>query len=292
VGLSIALAFAQYVHATGDQDYLRERAWPILEGIADWITSRALKTDRGYEVKEVIGVAEQTDPVDNNAYVNMAAARVLLEAAGFARRLGRRDAERWENVAKRFYLPVDREGRFVKNHDRYAPEDDSPAAATPEALAGFFPINYRVDRELERSTIEFYLARANRFVGLPMLSSLLGVYAAWIGDRSAARRWFEQGYLDFIQEPFGEVNEFSRLKHPDKPRVGPFMANLGGFLMSCLYGLTGLELSAAEPADWFKRPVSLPEGWESIEVEQLYVRGKPVRLVAVHGQPKATLEPH
>ena len=70
------------------------------------------------------------------------------------------------------------------------------------------------------------------------------------------------------------------------------MANLGGFLMSCLYGLTGLELSAAEPADWFKRPVSLPEGWESIEVEQLYVRGKPVRLVAVHGQPKATLEPH
>src|SRR5438270_222903 len=102
VGLSIALAFAQYVHATGDQDYLREKAWPILEGIADWITSRALKTDRGYEVKEVIGVAEQTDPVDNKAYVNMAAARGLSEAAGFARRSGRRGAERCENVAERW----------------------------------------------------------------------------------------------------------------------------------------------------------------------------------------------
>src|SRR5438270_6616772 len=292
VGLSIALAFAGFVHATGDQDYLREKAWPILEGIADWITSRALKTDRGYEVKEVIGVAEQTDPVDNNAYVNMAAARVLQEAAGFARRLKRRDAGRWEQVANCLYLPIDKQRRYVRNHDRYSPDDESPAAATPEALAGFFPVNYRVDPELERSTIEFYLGRANRFVGSPMLSSLLGVYAAWIGDRSAARRWFEQGYLDFVQEPFAEVNEFSRVKHPDKPRVGPFMANLGGFLMSCLYGLTGLELSAAEPADWFKRPVSLPEGWESIEVEQLYVRGKPVRLVAVHGQPKATLEPH
>src|SRR5256714_7413078 len=30
--LSVANAFAQYVHATGDEDYLRETAWPVLEG--------------------------------------------------------------------------------------------------------------------------------------------------------------------------------------------------------------------------------------------------------------------
>jgi glycosyl hydrolase family 65 len=59
VTLSVALAFAQYVHATGDQDYLRERAWPILEGVANWVVSRAQKTSRGYEIKDVIGVAEK-----------------------------------------------------------------------------------------------------------------------------------------------------------------------------------------------------------------------------------------
>lgn len=290
VGLSVAHAFAQYVHATGDQDFLREQAWPILEGVATWIMSRARKTERGYEIKEVIGVAEQTEPVNNNAYVNMAAARVLEEAAGFGRRLQRGDPASWEGVAKRLYLPVNRERGFLCNHDRYSPEDESVAAATPEALAGFFPMHYRVEPRLERSTIEFYLGRADRFVGSPMLSALLGVYAAWIGDRAAARRWFERGYLDFLQEPYVEVNEFSRTKHPDKPRVGPFMANLGGFLMSCLYGLTGMVLSAAEPSEWFTRPVVLPEGWESIEVDTLYVCGRTARLVARQGEQRARLE--
>lgn len=68
------------------------------------------------------------------------------------------------------------------------------------------------------------------------------------------------------------------------------MANLGGFLMSCLYGLTGMQLSAAEPSEWFTRPVVLPEGWEAIEVDTLYVRGRTGRLVARHGAPRATLE--
>jgi hypothetical protein len=68
------------------------------------------------------------------------------------------------------------------------------------------------------------------------------------------------------------------------------MANMGGFLSSCLYGLTGLELSAEEPCAWFKRPVILPMGWEAIDVDQLYIRGKPAHLIARQGEPKARLE--
>jgi trehalose/maltose hydrolase-like predicted phosphorylase len=290
VSLSVALAFARYVHATGDEDYLREKAWPVLEGVAKWIQSRMVESERGYEIKEVIGIAEQTEPVDNNAYMNMASAMVLREAAGFARRLKRADAAAWERTAARLYLPIDERCHFIRNHDRYAPGDQGPAAAAPEALAGFFPVNYPVDERAERATIEFYLGRAHDYVGRPMLSALLGVYAAWIGDRRAALRWFEEGYADFVQEPYGEVNEFSRTRFPDKPPVGPFMANLGGFLMSCLYGLTGLRLSAAEPVEWFTRPVVLPEGWEAIGVERVYVRGKPMRLQARQGQSRATLE--
>src|ERR671935_1012462 len=135
------------------------------------------------------------------------------------------------------------------------------------------------------------LQRAEDFVGRPMLSALLGTYAAWAGDRAGARRWFESGYAEFVQEPFTEANEFSPRRFPDKPRVGPFMANQGGFLMSCLFGLTGLRLNAGEPAGWFTRSVVLPEGWEAIEVDRLYVRGRPMRLVARQGEARARLEP-
>ena len=109
--------------------------------------------------------------------------------------------------------------------------------------------------------------------------------------RSAeALRWFERGYADFIEEPFSETNEFSRKRFPDKPRVGPFMANLGGFLMSCLYGLTGLRLGPEEPAEWCRRPVVLPEGWEAVEVDRIFVRGRPAHLLARHGAARATLD--
>jgi trehalose/maltose hydrolase-like predicted phosphorylase len=290
VSLSVANAFAQYVHATGDGDYLRETAWPVLEGVANWIASRVVKTERGYEIKDVIGVAEQTNPVDNNAYVNVAASMVLHEAAAAARRLDRSDADRWERIAASLYLPVDATGGFIRNHDAYKAEEKGVAAATPEALAGFFPFNYSVDAPVERKTIEFYLGRAGEFVGTPMLSALLGVYAARIGDRAGSLRWFEQGYADFVEAPFLETNEFSLKRFPDKPRVGPFMANLGGFLMSCLYGLTGLRLSEAEPAEWFTRPVVLPDGWDAIHVDRLYVRGQPARLEAWHGATRATIQ--
>jgi len=290
ISLSVAHAFAQYVHATGDEDYLRETAWPMLEGVANWLVSRAVKTERGYEIRHVIGVAEQTDPVDNNAYVNMAATRVLQEAAAFACRLKRPDADRWNEIAGRMYLPVDKDRGIILNHDRYSAEERGVAASTPEALAGLFPFNYSVEAPTERRTIEFYLGRVDEFVGYPMLSALLGTYAARLGDRAAALRWFERGYADFIEDPFTETNEFSRKRFPDKPRTGPFMANLGGFLMSCLYGLTGLQLGPEEPAKWCRRPVVLPEGWDAIEVDRLIVRGRPAQLEARHGAARATLQ--
>src|SRR5438094_2553419 len=165
ISLSVANAFARYVHATGDDDYLREKAWPVLEGVANWIGSRAVKTERGYEIKRVIGIAEQTDPVDNNAYVNMAATRVLQEAAAFAYRLKRPDADRWNAIASSIYVPIDKSRGIILNHDRYSPEAKGVAEATPEALAGLFPVNYAVDGTTEPRTIEFYLGRVGESPG-------------------------------------------------------------------------------------------------------------------------------
>ncbi|MAX24840.1 MAG: hypothetical protein CMJ19_10080 [Phycisphaeraceae bacterium] len=65
----IADAFLQYANTHGDEDFLREQAWPILKGIADWMDSRVTHTDRGYEVhnfyiNEQYGDT-QNDPVPN-----------------------------------------------------------------------------------------------------------------------------------------------------------------------------------------------------------------------------------
>jgi trehalose/maltose hydrolase-like predicted phosphorylase len=287
VSLSVARAFAQYVHATGDTDFLEERAWPVLEGVARWIESRAQRTDRGYEIKRVVGIAEQRErPIDNDAYTNMSAAVVLREAADAARRLGRDDADRWERMARDMFVP--RRGDLILNHDRFTPAEEGVTGATPEALAGLWPTGFHVDPAAERATLEFYLGRIEPYVGYPMLSALLGTYAARLGDRARSADLFERGYAEFINEPFWETDEFSR-KFEDKPPVGPFQANIGGFLMSCIYGLPGIELSAAPPEEWPKRKVVLPDGWDAIEVERLWVRGRATSLVARHGDDRAEL---
>jgi trehalose/maltose hydrolase-like predicted phosphorylase len=289
VNMVVAFAFARYCHATGDEAYLREHAWPVLSGVADWIASRGEETSRGFEIRECLGIAEQEMPVDNHAYVNMAAACVLREAALAARRLSMPGAERWERIAERMVIPIDQSTGVILNHDGYTFREGDVASATPEALAGLFPFTYDPGPEREKATLRFYLDRVGAYVGYPMLSAPLGAWAARLGDRTLSARMFEEGYADFIEEPFRVANEFSR-RFPDQPRAGPLVANVGGFLTSCLYGLTGLVPGPDDPATWARRPAVMPELWDAVEIERVWVRGPPVRLIARHGQ-RARFEP-
>ena len=289
VNMVVAHAFAQFCLATGDHGYLREHAWGVLSGVADWIVSGGISTARGFEIHECLGIAEQEMPVDNHAYVNMAAAVVLREAASAARRLPYDGAELWEGLANRIFLPVDEETNVILNHEGYEYREGDVASATPETLAGFFPFNYDPGWDREQATLRFYLDHVGAYVGYPMLSAPLGAWAARLGDRTLSSRLFEEGYADFIDEPFWVTNEFSR-RFPEQPKAGPLGANVGGFLTSCMYGLSGLVLGPDSPAEWASRPAVMPELWEGIEIERVWARGRPMRLTAMH-RSRAVLEP-
>lgn len=287
VNMAVARAFALYANVTGDDEFRRRSAWEVLRGVALWIQSRAEKTGRGLEIRGTLGFAEQRDaPVDNDAYVNMTAAVALHEAAGLAERLGERpEAGAWRAAAEALFVPLDSELGIVRNHDRFTPEEGGTAGAVPEALGGIFPFGYRLEPGLERSTIEFYLGRVEPYLGYPMFNAPLGVFAAWNGDRAQSAELFQAGFGDYFNAPFSEIDEYSRTRHPERPVAGPFTANLGGFLTSCLYGLPRMFPDAGEPAGWFRGPAAMPELWDAVEVERLWIRGAPAALRARHGVP-------
>lgn len=288
VNMCVALAFARQVHITGDDDYLRERAWPVLEGVARWISSRLSPVPGGLGMKEVIGIAEAQRPVDNNAYVNMAAAVALREAAHCAERLGRgADARAWRGLADHIWLPMD--GDVILSYQGFDPKRHDVAASTPEPLFALFPFGYPVSPAVEQATLRFHLDRVEPYIGHPMLCSQLGVWAARLGDRERALDLLQRGYADYINAPFSETDEFSRTRHPDRPVVGPMTANVGGFLTTLLAGFPGLRISAEDPCKWPERPVVLPAGWRSIEVERLWLRGRPARLRAEHGAERSEI---
>jgi hypothetical protein len=126
-------------------------------------------------------------------------------------------------------------------------------------------------------------------MGTPMFSAALGVHAAWLGRRKQAAELFERGYAAFFDDPFGAPDEYES-SDTRFPQASPMMANLGAFFSSLLYGLPGILPNHGDPRTWAERRVILPAGWKSIEVERLWIRGQPTRLIATHGAERATLE--
>lgn len=288
VSLDVGLAFELYANVTGDRLFSQLEALPVIAGVVEWLMSRVEATERGLEIRRVRGPAEAFEPVDNNAFVNLAAVTFLRQAAELVRGLGDDPPEEWEAAADAIVIPRDRRTGAIVNHDGY--RLDEPLGETPEAAAAIFPMGYRDRPEVEAATLRFALKhQVPRYVGTPMLSAVLGVHAAWIGRRKLAADLFERGYAAFFDDPFDAPDEYEAADGRF-PQASPMMANLGAFLSSLLYGLPGIRPNAGDPQTWAERRVILPAGWKSIEVERLWVRGRPTRMIATHGAAHATLE--
>jgi len=288
VNLDVAFAFAQYVHATGDDLFLKQSAWPVLEGVAEWVTSRVTKTARGYEIRHVTGPDEELDNVHNNSFTNMAAVVVLREALACAARLGYTPPASWSTIAEGIFLPIDPASRVMLKHDAYT---YSGGMCVPETLGGFFPYGYRPDPAVEQATYRYHLDLADTYLGMPMFSALYSVWAARMGERELALRFFEEGIAAHLVEPYWQFNESTA-------RIGGlygdavttvFLTNPAGFLLSLMQGLTGLQLDGGDPQHWGKCPIVMPEGWNGIEIERLWARGEPMRVTAYHGDASAQI---
>ena len=234
-----------------------------------------------------MGIAERETPSDNEAYTIMAARTVLGEAIDCARSLGHSVDPVWQEVRDGLRLRRSARSGAIMAHDGFHPREQK--GATPGVLAGIFPLWHPLEPDVEQATLAYYLSLADDYVGSPMLSPLYGVWASWAGDRALATRLYEQGYAELIGGRFLQTLEQSPTRYPEKPPSGPFFANMGAFLTGLLYGLPALRIGAGEPESWPARPVVLPAGWRSIEVERAWIRRQPARIVARHGADRAEI---
>ncbi|RZJ98486.1 MAG: glycoside hydrolase family 65 protein [Brevundimonas sp.] len=284
--LHTARAFALYADATGDAVFLDEKAWPVLSGVADWLVSRVTRTERGFEFLRATGPAEVPEPPDNDAFTVMAAIQVLRRAVRAAEQTGRDAPRQWSAVAEALYVPI-RADQVIAAHDGFRVSE--PKGATPSPLAGLFPYDYPASDTVRRSTLDFYLKHWGEYVGAPMFPAFYTTWAAMAGDRDLALHLFEEGYARYDHGRFHQCLEY-RPDHPDSEvAAGPFFANLSGMLLGLLMGLTGIVIGDDDPTTWPSRPIILPTGWTAIEVERVWIRGKPVRLRAENGADRATL---
>lgn len=286
INLHVARAFTWFADVTGDEQFAREQVWPVLSGVADWFVDRVDRARAGYDLREGGGPAERKDTDDNDAMTLMAARIILNRAGRMARDLGLTPPAKWAQVADGLHLPMRADG-VIASHDDYRATEEK--GATPSPLMGLFPYWADIDPETMQKTLTFYLALWKDYAGAPMLPALYATWAAWAGDRALSLKLMEEGYGLYQYGRFQQTLEY-RLDIPSEGVAsGPFVANMGGFITGLLFGLPGLKVTDADPDQWPSRPVVLPQGWQAIECDRLWIRGRPARLVARHGAARADL---
>jgi len=286
INLHVARAFALHADATGDAQFLKARAWPVLSGVADWFVDRVDRVRSGFALREGGGPAERAEMDDNDALTLMAARVLLARTARAAEAVGLPARDSWTRVAEGLILPMRGDG-VIASHDDYRTDEEK--GATPSPLMGLFPYWADVDEDTAARTLKFYLGLWRGYVGAPMLPALYGAWAAWAGDRDLSLQLLEEGYGRYQYGRFQQTLEYRLDKVPDGVASGPFFANMGGFLTGLLQGFPGLNISADDPQGWPSRPVVLPQGWTAIECDRLWIRGKPMKLRAEQGADRARL---
>lgn len=267
----VADAVMQYLHATGDEDALREVGWPIVRGIADWCATRVTRTERGCEVRN-IQLNHHYANTHNEPPVNRAFQRVLRAAAELAERLGKRGAPRWTEVAEDMLILTDE--------------------ADLRRETAWFEPNYKA---FERATNWDELLRDADGLSGQCISSIRPMFSALkLGYRDfAAERWPYEVGLHYDADNFGLWTErtgtWGELSWTPPMDQACFVTFPGHMIKQLLIQFPRLAFSFDAPETWPEADVALPTGWEAIEVERVWARDEPMRLVAEQGR-KTKLE--
>ena len=263
----VALAFWQYQMATGDPEFLRNATWPVLKAVAEWVQSRGEFTRRGYEIRNIMGPNEGVNNIANSAYVNAACAAALAAAVRCAGLVGHAPPRVWARMAAALVLPHDpRTGALTAY-------DGSPENAFPD-LSFLLPFEPALpDGALKLTFADFKRRRREDMIGFATAAVAAG--AAFMGDRRLAGDLFGRCWRPFWMPPYGMIKE------AEQQTYGCFLTDFGAMLQSAMIGFTGLRI---QDGDWAKYPATMPDGWSNIEVDRIWVRGEPKRLVAVEGR--------
>jgi trehalose/maltose hydrolase-like predicted phosphorylase len=262
----VALSHWQYYLASGDRAWLADHGWPVLEAAATFWCSRVIRTERGFEIHDVIAADEYAEDVNNNAFTNGAARAALLAAIAAGGVLDHPIPGVWHEIAD--HLVMSMADDLVLEFDGYA--GGMVKQADVELLT--FPLEYPLSRTVIACNLDTY-RRVTDPDGPAMGRSISAIVAAQLGRRDEARKLFTACYQPHLWGPFYALAETRTNGEVH------FLTGVGGALQSLLFGFAGLRLHDPCPV---LDPL-LPLGWEALRFTRLSWRGTAFALAILPG---------
>ncbi|WP_051182769.1 discoidin domain-containing protein [Nocardia vinacea] len=238
----ISLAAWQYYLATGDEDYLRNRIWPVMQNVAEfWVSRVTPNPDGSYSINNVAGPDEYSNGVRDGVYTNAVAARALRDAAHAADLLGEPSPPEWTTIADRLRIPFDPVKQVFLQYDGYP---GTPIKQADAALL-IYPLEWPMSQEVSEHTLDYYVERTDPD-GPAMTDSIHAIAAAAIGRPGCVTQtYLERAVRSFMRAPFGQFSESRGVGGVMEILSAPaftFVTAAGGFLQSFTNGLLGLRL--------------------------------------------------
>ena len=248
----VGIAMWQYYCVTRDREWLLEQGWPVLKAVAEFWVSRVHRNEDGsYSIINVVGADEYAENVDDNAFTNGAAKRVLRDVTKAAEVLGKPVDPRWMEISDNLVFTYDSDGVTME----YTGYDGRLIKQTDVNMLAY-PLGVVTDPEQTLRDINYYFDRIDPN-GPAMSNAIIAVLHARLGDPETAFKVFKKSYTDKLRPPFGVLSE-----NANNSRVS-FATGLGGILQSVIFGFAGVDITEDGIV---QLPTRLPSHWKSLTV--------------------------
>lgn len=230
----VGIAAWNYYCVTQDNEWLKERGWPILKETADFWASRVERNGPGkYDIKNVVAADEWAENVDNNAWTNAAAKAVLNYATEAAALIGVKADADWLHVAQNIPI-LKMENGVTREHATY--QGEGIKQGDVNLLA--YPLKEVSDPKQVLKDLEYYETRVPNEGTPAMTQAIFTLLYARLGNADKALKFFKESYEPNLNPPFRVIAE-------TKGGTNPYFATgAGGILQSVLMGFGGIDITS------------------------------------------------
>jgi len=249
----VGIAFWNYYKIYKDKQWLKEKGYPLLKEVANFWVSRSVKNkDGSYSIHNVVGANEFAQNIDDNAFTNGSAKKVLEDVILAAKELQINPNPIWVEVANNMKFHYFSDGVTMEN-DTYKGEIIKQADVNLLA----YPLEIVTNTEQIVRDLEYYepkIAPEGPAMGLSVFSILY----ARLGNAEKAFELFKKSYIPNKRPPFGALSESATSNNPY------FATGAGGMLQEVLFGFGGLQIT---DKGIVQGKTCLPKQWESLTIK-------------------------
>ena len=236
INSDIVLAVKQFYQMTGDKQWLRSTGFPILEGVANFWTSRVEYDNEGKaHIHNIQGPDEWAVNVTDSVYTNYGAVAALRFASEASQILTGSENPIWTAVADKIVIPTYSPELQMSIHPEYSGfKGGVGTVKQADVILLGFPFDLKMNSSLRRNDLKFYL-NVTTGGGPAMTWGIFSIGFTEIGEEQLAHETFNRSFAN-VKQPYDVWTE--------TPHGGAvnFITGAGGWLQTALFGYSGLRI--------------------------------------------------